>query len=386
MSRPHAAPHTSAPQQRMRHLSLKALYIAALSLGFTQSGFAENKYWNDFGNAPVYIQQVYNGAKQTLKFIDYKDDMLIAEIDLGDGGVGEMSLPVTESMVNSLRFDISVMTDAYKQISNEQYIQALNLLRPKVYPLIKFHQLPEMFTQLHVPIRTLIQALIGAKEFEEANDLINRITLSKSDIKYSQSAIDLMNAYLTNEDFEAAAKVAGSLPVKDDYAVNIRPLIDAADTLRGAGLYNAVIPLYQAIEPAVPEDVRKNIRMWLAYSLVLADRLDEATPIIDALAEPAPNDRLFSLYKLLYGSREHSQGNYNQALDLLTRGFVRAQTSYVWVPEMLYLIGDCYARSEDTLAARNVWTEISVLYPESPWAERANTSLAKLPAPKTADN
>ena len=122
--------------------------------------------------------------------------------------------------------------------------------------------------------------------------------------------------------------------------------------------------------------------MWLAYCLVLADRVDEATPMIEALEEPKPSERLFSLYKLLQGSRAHRGENYGQALDVLTRGFVRAQTSYDWVPEMLYLIGDCYARSEDKLAARNVWTEIAILYPESPWATSAESSLAQLPEPE----
>jgi len=69
---------------------------------------------------------------------------------------------------------------------------------------------------------------------------------------------------------------------------------------------------------------------------------------------------------------------------VLTRGFVRAQTSYVWVPEMLYLIGDCYKQAEDPIAARNVWFEITVLYPDSPWAKRAAESLSELPEPKPA--
>ena len=103
--------------------------------------------------------------------------------------------------------------------------------------------------------------------------------------------------------------------------------------------------------------------------------------MIDSMEEPEAKDRLFSLYKLLQGSREHRNGNYGDALDVLTRGFVRAQTSYVWVPEMLYLIGDCYARAEDSTAACNVWSEITVLYPESPWSTRAAESLSKLPKP-----
>lgn len=371
---------STAPYKRMRYFSLKALFFAALSLGFTFTGFAENAYWTQFGSEPVYVEQVNGRSKQTLKFVDFKDNMLIAEMTI-DGNVGEMSLPVSESMVNTLRFDVGVMQQANQLIQQENYIGATKVLREKVYPLVKFNEVPELFVQLHSPLRALLSSLISAGELSEADDLISRIKLGKVDIKYSQLAIQLMHAYLEKDDYEAAARIARELPKSGDYTANITEVITAADALRGAGEYEAVIPLYREIESSVPEDVRKNVRMWLAYSLVLADRVDEASPMIDSMEEPEASDRLFSLYKLLQGSREHRNKNYANALDVLTRGFVRAQTSYVWVPEMLYLIGDCYARAEDPTAARNVWSEITVLYPDSPWSKRAAESLSKLQKP-----
>lgn len=367
----------------MRYFSLNTLLFTALSLGFSLSGFAENAYWPEFGNQPVYIQQVNGRSKQTLKFVDFKDGMLVAEMTI-DGNVGEMSLPVSESMVKTLRFDLSEMQQASKLIQQGNDAGAIKVLRPKVYPLIKFHQVPELFTQLHSPVRALISSLISAGELAEADDLLSRIALDKVSIKYSRLSIQLMHAYLADENFKAAGRIARELPKSGDYTSNITQVVSAADALRGAGEYEAVIPLYQEIEDSVPEDVRKNVRMWLAYSLVLADRLDEASPMIDNMEEPEAKDRLFSLYKLLQGSREHRKQNYGQALDVLTRGFVRAQTSYTWVPEMLYLIGDCYMRAEDPTAARNVWSEITMLYPDSPWATRAGEALSKLPKPQPA--
>lgn len=342
-----------------------------------------NSFWIEYGAQPVLIQQNNNGATQTLKFVAFKDGMLVAELE---GGVGEVSLPVSESMVKSLRLENSQMPEINQMIASQNYTGALTLLRPKAYPLIKFHQVPESFTQLHVPIRTLIDTLIKAGEFSEAEDVLSRIDLSKVGIKYSESTIRLMNAYIMGGNIETGAKLANSLPVEGAYAVNIGSIVNAADSLRAAGEYEAVIPLYREIEKVVPEETKDNVRMWLAYCLVLADRVDEASPMIDALEEPDPKDRLFSLYKLLQGSREHRNGNYGNALDVLTRGFVRAQTSFDWVPEMLFLIGDCYARSEDTVAARNVWTEIAILYPDSPWAGRAESSLAELPTPEQSTN
>ena len=367
----------------MRYFSLKTLLIATLSIGCTLSSFAENAYWTELGSQSVYIQQVNGRSKQTLKFIDFKEGMLITEITI-DGSVGEMSLPVNKSMVKTLRLNLDVMQKANKLIQRGNYAGAVKVLRPKVYPLVKFTEVPDLFSQLHSPVRSLISSLISAGELAEADDLLGRISLDKVDIKYSQLSIQLMNAYLAEEAFKAAGRIAGQLPKSGVYASNIAEVIKTADALRGAGEYEAVIPLYREIESTVPVNVRKNVRMWLAYSLVLANRVNEASPMIDSMEEPAPEDRLFSLYKLLQGSREHRNKQYSEALDVLTRGFVRAQTSYVWVPEMLYLIGDCYARAEDPTAARNVWSEITALYPESPWAKRATESLSKLPKPQPA--
>ncbi|MGC6605387.1 MAG: tetratricopeptide repeat protein [Lentimonas sp.] len=353
---------------------IKASLVALLLVGAHLSVLAQNQYWTQYGNLPVLMQQNNNGAKQTLKFVAFKDGMLVAELD---GGIGEVSLPVTESMAKSLRLAVDTKK-ATNMVGTENYTGALQLLRPEVYPLIKFHQVPDLLVQLHGPVRLLIDTLVDASEFDEAVDVVSRLSLDKVGIKYSESVIRLMNALILNERYDDAARVADSLPVSGDYTVNISPIIDAADALRSAGKYDEVIPIYKAIENAVSEDARANIRMWLAYSLVLADRLDEATPILDNLVQPDPKERLFSLYKLLQGSKAYREGRYAESLDLLTRGFVRAQTSYTWVPEMLYLIGDCYLETNDRAAAKNVWAEIVVLYPSSPWATNAQGSLDKL--------
>lgn len=371
------------PFSRKTMKQISSLLLAA-SLSLTTSNAEEiNSYWIEYGAEPVLIQQTNNGAVQNLTFVDFKDGMLVAELE---GGVGEISLPVSESMVQTLSINDLNMAEVNRMAKLNNNAGALTLLRPKAYPLIKFHQVPESFTQLHIPIRRLINLLISEGEYTEARDVLSRINLGKVSLKYSQSAIDLMNAYLNAGDFDDAATMTQMLPVEGEYAQNIKSIIDAADELRAAGKYKAVIPLYREIEKVVAPDVKKNVQMWLAYSLVLDNQIEAATPIIDSLEEPEASERLFSLYKLLQGSREHRKENYGLALDLLTRGFVRAQTSYVWVPEMLYLIGDCYARAEDPVAARNVWTEIVILYPDSPWAQSAETSLKKLPKPEQTTN
>ena len=352
MSRP-SAPFTPLSFSQMVHRWLKSAFCTALFISCQLDGFAQNAYWTVFGDQPVFIKRDGVRSEQTLKFIGYKDDKLFAEIEI-DGRIGEMAMPISDTMADTLRFDLEETQEANELIRQERFIAANELLRPKVYPLIKFHQVPEILHQLHTPIRALLNSLISAGELAEADDLIGRLQLDKIDLRYSEIGIRLMQAQLEEKNIQGVARIARQLPKDGDYAVNISPVIDAADTLRAAGEYETVIDLYREIESAVSGAVRINIQMWLAYSLVLANRVEEASPIIDNMQEPAINDRLYSLYKLLQGSRDHRNENYTRALDVLTRGFVRAQTSYVWVPEMLYLIGDCYARAKIPRPARNV--------------------------------
>ncbi|MGB0289732.1 MAG: tetratricopeptide repeat protein [Opitutales bacterium] len=376
--------HISAPRKWQSSRCTAGLLVFAMLAPFIL--LAQNPYWNEFGNKPVFIEQNNSGNRQMLKFVAYRDNMLVAEMKLnnpdGSTSIAEIAQPVSESMVRTLNFQIKALRKAYQLIDGGNHIGAVKLLRPQVYPLVKFHQVPESFIQLHQPVRLLIDSLIKAGELAEAEDLLNRIALEKVDLQYSENAQALLLAYQQQEDFDSLARVAGTLPVSGAYAGNIRPLINAADALRGAGYYDAVVPLYRAIQSVVDPSVKKNIDLWLAYSLVLANQLEEANILIEGIAEPQPGDSLFSLYKLLHGSRLHRMERYGEALDTLTRGFVRAQTSYSWVPEMLYLIGDCYLRAEDPVAAKSVWLEVVALYPRSPWAGRTNEALKALPKPE----
>ena len=377
-------PRLQCPAGLLRS-GLALVVTLGLSLGALN---AENPYWDEYGAQAVYVEQDNNGIKQRMKFLDYKDGMLVSEIEMkspdGSTAVAEVAQPISATMVKTLSLKLDQMPTAELQLKAKNIEGALTTMRPEVYPLIKFIEVPASFRQLHLPIQTLLSTLIYAEAYDEARDLLVRIPLDKVSTQYSVYTLQLLNAYIGLEEYEHAEALANVLPLEGSYAKNISPLMKVAETLRNAEKHSAAIPLYLRIRDVVPAASKANINMWLAYSLVLADRLDEALPIMQTLREPHPKDRLFSLFKLLQGTLEYRRENYSLALDILTRGFVRAQTSYSWVPEMLYLVGDCYRRLGDVEAARNVWTEISVLYPDSVWGPRADAALAKLPPKQDA--
>ena len=338
---------------------------------FISSTANGNPYWYQYGESPVLMEYSNNGATQTLNFLYYKKGMLVAEID---GGFGEVSMPVGVQMARQLKVNIPGIAKARSLVNQGNQVGALKILRKSVYPLIKFSRLPEEFSQLHSANILLLESLIQAEKLAEAKYLLAKIPLESTSLQYSEKAIELLNKYTLIRDWDSVIEMTRSIPHKDDYAVNIKVIMNSADNLRSAGKFNAVIPIYQSIQEDIDPSLQKNLQIWLAYSLVLADRQKEATSLIDSIEKPNIEDKIFSLYQLLIGARAHRDKDYSKALDLLTRGFVRAQTSYSWVPEKLFLIGDCYLQIGDSIAAKNVWKELTILYPNSPWVDQVPTT------------
>ena len=160
---------------------------------------AANPYWQQFANQPVFVEQNNNGNKQILKFIGYSDNMLQAELlkkSDGSTSTAEISLPVSETMAQTLQFRLKNKDKSQLLIDQGNFAGALSLLRPDVYPLVKYIRLPEGFVDFHTPVRSLLNTLINAGEYAEAEDLFGRMQLGKIGVQYNNSAIRLMNAYL----------------------------------------------------------------------------------------------------------------------------------------------------------------------------------------------
>ena len=108
------AKQTTIKMQSFSQLKLGFGLIAACLM--TSPAKAQNNYWQEFGNQPVFIEQNNNGRIQLLKFIDYRDEMIVAEMEMrsrdGTTTVAEIAQPVTEGMVKNLDFKTGAMEAA----------------------------------------------------------------------------------------------------------------------------------------------------------------------------------------------------------------------------------------------------------------------------------
>jgi len=343
------------------------------------STHATQEYWDKYSNVAVPIAKEDMQLTNFRAFVDYDDKMLVLQMS---DGLGEISVPVTDNIVGNLRLELEVMPEVYDLLNRGMFEEALEKMRPAVYPLIKFYEVPEQFYDLHGPLQRMLSTLIRLKKYDELEFILSKMDLSRCLIEYSQIAVQLMQTYREDERYEDASRIALSLPVEGRFNANMPAIKEFGDYLRAQEEYALVIPIYKRILELLPADEEGDMPIWLAYCLILNDDLDEAEPLITEISQPASHLPSFSLYQLLTGSLEYRRQQYAVALDILTKGFVRSEPSFSWMPEMLFMIGDCYRQAEQFTAARNVWNEIIILYPNSPWANRAEASMTELPAPK----
>ena len=131
-----------------------------------------------------------------------------------------------------------------------------------------------------------------AGELAKAQDLLDHIELDKTNLQYSQFAIGLMRKHTVGRTIRPQQRWR-KRSVEGIYRANIAAVVDAADSLRTASQTEAVIHSIARSNLRLPPEVQKSV-LWLAYSLVLSGRLDEASPMIDAMEEPHPTDQQFS--------------------------------------------------------------------------------------------
>lgn len=355
--------------------TLKTICTLLLGALLQPTIYAAENYWQQYGQNAVSME--FRGAQdyEALDFMAYRDGMLVAAVDQGDV---EIALPMGRLLAQNLRFQFPELQNARDHINAQDYEAALTILRPKVYPLIKFHLVPEAFTQMHEPIRLLIDTLVTAGHRAEANAIFQHLTLDRVAPAYSRSAHRLLKAHIQYNEHPQAATLCMRLPLAEPYQLNQTAALNTADALRSSGHYTEIIPIYQKLEPHVSGHQLQNLQMLLAYSLILSGQPAQADERIANIPKPTKDQNLFSLYQLLQGSKLHQQGHHTQALDTLTHGYVHATSDQNWLPEMLYLIGDCYAQIKQTAAAQNTWQELTTLHPKSPWAERVTNRLQTL--------
>lgn len=336
------------------------------------------RYAEQYGKARVRVQlRVPGGAAQEWFLTGLENAML--EVALANGDAMALSLedPSLQSRLVFQVADISLLST----LQNARNFEGvLRLLRPSVYPLLRFADLPAGYVQFYDPIDMLLGTLIEADELGEAAAILRNNPGLLTQARFQRRVFALIEALASKGESAEAVSLLALIPLEEVPQGLKNALLSFAYRLRVAGEYQALVPVYESMIPMLDGAQKTEAQIWLAYCFINTGERAKGEALLQQMEQPQTSDESFGLYQLLSGYSLYQAGEYAAALDVFSRGLVYASSVDAWIPEISYYIGNCYRELGNATAARNTYTEIFRLWPENPWAQRARAAFEQMAA------
>ena len=374
------------------------------------------------------LVKVYYGTKprnMSLLGIDGSKGIIYAKLE----GAGQLQLELRGlKKQNISRFEFAWPREtmqALDLLTNEQYDpRLLPGLRPVMYKLLLFLEIPQEFFLVHDACLTYVQALVAMEQFDEAFYVLSRLNLTKLDEygyrEFSEEALNLAGKMISAD--AKSAKSARALLQKVSIRDNTgdhASYLKLADSLRAQGLYTDAISEYARLSPIVTKlpssPHREILRIWPIYCYVklyeqyakaaVRDKryqayaskyFNTALQTIKKIDEKPPPRQSgeYSLYKLVralirvqYARRYEAQGDefkaadeYRQSVLEVTEGIISARVGLDWLPESLMMAGDAYEKLKLFDAAANAYKQVEMFYKSTKWESLSKDRLAQLPS------
>ena len=390
------------------------------------AGFSQDYFKEYAGKIPVKVHYLKSAAAKPMNLlgIDAARGIVYAEME----GAGRLELELRQLQrqnIEKFEFEWSRNGRTYlNYLANEQYDpRVLTALRPEVYKVMLFLDMPFQYLAIHDDCLTYIKGLLGMEQYNEAFYILSRLNLARLDEygyrDFSEAALELCGKMIASNPDTGKASLAllKRISIRDnsgDHASYLR----LADSLRTQGLYTEAIGEYARLGPIVAKDpnspFNQILEIWPVYCYVklyeiyapaaakdkryasaASQMFNSAVQGLKKLDEnpPARNTNEYSLYKLLrslirvqYARQYEARGDefraseyYRQSVLEVTEGIVSARIGLDWLPESLLMAGDAYEKLELNEAAKNVYNQVKVFFPKTKWEKMSLERLAKLP-------
>lgn len=400
--------------------------LVALTCWVDVSVAAEDYFKKYAGIIPVRVHYTNSASTRpmNLRGLDSAKGIIYAEME----GAGSLELELRNlPRQNIKKFEFSWSRNAkmyLKYLANEQYDpRVLAALRPEVYKVMLFLEMPFQYLAIHDDCLTYVRGLLGMEQYQEAFYLLSRLNLNKLDEfgyrDFSELALELCGRMIASNPSSAKASRAllQRVTIRDNSGDHMSYL-NMADSLRREGLYSEAISEYTRLAPIVAKDpqspLNQILKIWPIYCYLklyeiyapaatkdkrygdaarkMFNSADQGIKKIDE-APPARSSNEYSLYKLLralirvqYARQFESRGDelkakdfYRQSVLEVTEGIVNARIGLDWLPESLIMAGDAYEKLELQEAARNVYNQVKVFFPKTKWEKISSEKIANLP-------
>ena len=265
----------------IRNLKYLFLRIILTSLFCLPSiAMAEDYFKKYAGKIPVKVKYLKSAVNKPMNLlgIDAARGIVYAEME----GSGRLELELRQLQRQNIeKFEFSWSRNAktyLNYLANEQYDpRILTALRPEVYKVMLFLDMPFQYLAIHDDCLTYVKGLLGMEQFNEAFYLLSRLNLARLDEygyrDFSEAALELCGKMIAANPNSAKASQAllKRISIRDnssDHASYLR----LADSMRSQGLYAEAIAEYTRLSPIVAKDpnspYNKILEIWPLYCYV----------------------------------------------------------------------------------------------------------------------
>lgn len=268
------------------------------------------------------------------------------------------------------------------KIAQGKLEEGIMLMRPTMYPLIQYLNLPTSAINIHPTVERFVYALVNTPGHEnEANEVIRRIPLTEVPPEFTVHALTLVTRLVEVGDKESALRLLNRIPMDEENQRMLDLVMSFADRMRQENNLDEALFLYDRIQQAEGTEAATLATLWSAYCNVEQNRLQMAEIFVDEAGDFGPEDRAYSLARLVNAKVQLKDQDFTDAMKEAAQGVVAADVGYNWMPELTFTVGECYENLEQPDTAREVFNEVILFYPDSAWAEAAKESLGRLPPP-----
>lgn len=354
----------------------------ALGLALFPAGLGAQDWMAVHGDKPVPVR-LFSGTARDLDLLAIADGELELR-PVGESGAARVLVPLADA--GRFRLQLLLPADfatARERISEGNYGAAIELMRPTVYPMVRFLEVPPEILPIHELVRDFTTALLVAGNLNEGVALLRRMPLASLEPGFFDLALQAVTRLIENGRTGEAMNLLRGLPLSAATESWFPRLFSLAAQLRSTDRLPEALAVYEKIlaVPGTPWALRA--RLWTAYGNVRLGRVDDARAVLASSPAPDREQREFSLHQLVLARIELASEDKLGALDAAAPGVVYSRIDDDWAAELRWIVGQSYEAAGKPQVAKGIYEEIQIFYPGSPWARVAQERLDVL-APRPA--
>ena len=357
--------------------------ILLASVFFMASLSGQSNAWDGLINRSVDVKFCKSDDinYRTFELVDFQERRVLLRFP-GDRNGGMIGFPLVEFQQGSLfiRVEPEGNLEAGLDIIavNGDMGTVIPLMRPTVWPLIKFMALPRSSTNFHTLVEAYFKALIAEGLVDEAFAIVNEFDFNQIDVALFRNVMGVVDLLLEKGREEDAGRLLARLPLENPALGLQEVAMQIGDRLRMGGFFGQAIGIYERIYTLPETRFREKCLLWISYCYMEEGNFDSAKIFLGLVGNIDRRLPEYSLMKLVESKIYFEENQIRDAMTAVSQGIVFSRLGLEWSEELMFTSAKAYEAVERPWVAEKIYEELILFYPSSSWSDQARRRLQEL--------